>query len=187
MGKKLCLLLADGVEEMEAVTSWDILRRAGLSVVAAAVGESCTVMGSHGIFIGADLLLPTVAAEKFDGLVLPGGPASFSLRKDVAVLALVRKMAKKFLAAICAAPLILLDAGVLDGRRHTAHFSILRELPLAEKSAVVVDENLITANGPGAAIPFALAIVRHFLGQESADAVARAIALGPDQVGTVAG
>jgi 4-methyl-5(b-hydroxyethyl)-thiazole monophosphate biosynthesis len=179
MGQKLCLLLADGVEEIEAVAPWDILRRAGLTVLAAAVGDSPTVRCAHGIALGADVLLSAVAVEEFAGLILPGGPASFTLRRNGTVRELVRKMAKKFLAALCAAPLVLHDAGVLEGRRYTAHPSVLTELPNAESASVVVDENLITGNGPGAAIPFALAIVRYFSGAEAADAVARAIGSGP--------
>jgi 4-methyl-5(b-hydroxyethyl)-thiazole monophosphate biosynthesis len=169
------------VEEIEAVAALDILRRADLRVLSAAVGESATVRGAHGISLGADILFKNVAAEEFDGLILPGGPASFGLRGNMALRELVQKMQKKFLAAICAAPLILLDAGVLEGRRHTAYPS-LSELPLAEPVAVVADGNLITGRGPAAAIPFALAIVRHFAGKDRAERIAQALcAVNPGQ------
>src|SRR5262245_58771725 len=111
--------LAEGFEEIEAVTIIDVLRRASIEVVTASLAKS-PVVGSHGIAVSADVRLDGVAAEAFDAVVLPGGmPGSAVLAADERVLSVVRRAAgeKKLVAAICAGPIALEAAGVLAGKR----------------------------------------------------------------------
>jgi 4-methyl-5(b-hydroxyethyl)-thiazole monophosphate biosynthesis len=137
-----------------------------------------TVTGKHGIVIGADALLAEVASDSFDALLLPGGPAVRALREAGAVAQVAKEfgMAGKLVAAICAAPLLLKDAGLLEGRRHTAHFTTFGELPRAEgDQRVVVDGTLITSRGAGTAVEFGLAVAAYLVGDEAAREVAAAI------------
>ncbi len=173
------VILADGVEEIEAVTPADLLRRAGAEVVLAAAGDGIHVTGRSGIVLHADTTLASVAGRAFDCLILPGGPGVERLRTDEAVRARVRAQAEAggWLAAICAAPVVLLDAGVLAGRRHTAHFSVAAELP--ERCAdqrVVADGRLLTSRGAGTALDFGLLLVAKLFSVEKAEEIARSIA-----------
>lgn len=176
IARVLCLL-AEGFEEIEVVTPIDILRRAGVEVVVAGVGESRQMTGRSGIAIPTDLPLDAVDAEGFDLLLLPGGPAVAALRQDGRAACLARAFdeAGKRVAAICAAPLILKDAGLLNGRAFTAHFSTRDELPDALDARVVTDGRLTTSRGAGTALDFALAMARDLAGPDAADAVAAAI------------
>jgi 4-methyl-5(b-hydroxyethyl)-thiazole monophosphate biosynthesis len=162
--------LAEGFEEIEAVTIVDVLRRASIEVVTAALGEN-PVCGSHGIAVRADGSLDAFPGGEFDAIVLPGGmPGSKTLRADERVLSLVRGMARenKLVAAICAAPIALEAAGVLSGKRATSYPG--NELPSAEyvEERVVVDGALVTSRGPGTAIEFALTLVERLKGPEAA-------------------
>jgi 4-methyl-5(b-hydroxyethyl)-thiazole monophosphate biosynthesis len=163
--------LAEGFEEIEAVTIVDVLRRASVEVVVAALAAS-PVRGSHGIFVSADALLDDVLGEEFDAIVLPGGmPGSRTLRDDARVLGIVRdaNAKKKLVAAVCAAPIVLEAAGVLAGRRATSYPG--NELPSARavEERVVVDGHLVTSRGPGTALEFALTLVQKLAGAEVAD------------------
>jgi 4-methyl-5(b-hydroxyethyl)-thiazole monophosphate biosynthesis len=163
--------LADGFEEIEAVTVVDVLRRAPLEVVTAALGES-PVRGSHGIALVADARLDDVRADDFDAVVLPGGmPGSRNLRDDERVLSIVRAMASanKLVAAICAAPIALEAAGVLAGRRATSFPG--NELPSARyvEDRVVVDANVVTSRAAGTAFEFALRLVAELRGADAAE------------------
>jgi 4-methyl-5(b-hydroxyethyl)-thiazole monophosphate biosynthesis len=167
---KALVLLANGFEEIEAVTIIDVLRRAGVSVVAAGLepGRAC---GSHDIALETDASLDSVDATAFDAVILPGGmPGSARLRDDRRVTALVSDFAArgKLVAAICAAPIALDAAGVLKGRRATSYPG--HELPSAEFSEerVVEDGNVITSRGPGTALEFALALAVRLAGPERA-------------------
>lgn len=160
MKKRVLCLLADGFEEIEFVTPVDLLRRAGVEVVTAAIhGESAT--GRSGIRVIADISLTDVGDSDFDLLLIPGGPGVGDLRRDGRAATLARGFAGagKWLAAICAAPLVLHDAGLLDGRRFTAHHSTRETLASATGERVVVDGTLITSRGAGTAVDFGLAIV----------------------------
>ena len=173
MDKRVLCLLADGFEEIETITPVDLLRRAGVEVVVAALhGTAAT--GRSGIRVNADADLDEVSHAEFDLLLIPGGPGVSGLRGDgrAAVLAAAFHEAGKPVAAICAAPLVLMDAGLLDGRRFTAHRSVRDVLSRALDDEVVVDENLITSRGAGTALEFGLALVRHLAGQAAADKVA---------------
>jgi 4-methyl-5(b-hydroxyethyl)-thiazole monophosphate biosynthesis len=166
--KRVLVPLAEGFEELEAVTIVDILRRAGIEVVVASLAGS-PVTGSHGIRIAADTPLAALAEQDFDMIALPGGmPGAEHLRKDSRIAALVRRLheAGRPVAAICAAPMVLAAAGVLDGRRATSYPGFLSEDGPARLAgdAVVVDEGVITSRGPGTALDFALALVEALAG-----------------------
>ncbi|HTQ07861.1 MAG TPA: DJ-1 family glyoxalase III [Polyangiaceae bacterium] len=168
--------LADGFEELEAVTIIDVLRRAGVEVTVAAVGKS-PVTGSHAIAISADAELDAVRERAFDAVVLPGGPAAERLRDDERVKAMLRRLAAegKLVAAVCAAPIALEAAGVLRGKRATAYPG--NALPSASfvEQRVVVDGNVVTSRAPGTALEFALSVVEKLAGAHKRDEVARAM------------
>lgn len=115
--KRVLCILENGFEEIEAVTPIDLLRRAGVEVVMAGV-SSTEVAGKCGIRMSADALLGNVSCEHFDVLFLPGGPAVKELRKHSEIIDLIRSFHSggKLIAAICAAPLLLKDAGIIDGK-----------------------------------------------------------------------
>lgn len=165
--------LAEGFEEIEAVTIVDVLRRAGLPVrVAGLVPGPCR--GAHGIAVETDCTLDDVDAEEVRVVVLPGGmPGTTNLAEDQRVLRLVRELygSGRPVAAICAAPLVLQAAGVLGRHRATSHPSVRGSLGEAEVVAeprVVRDGTLVTSQGPGTAIEFALALVSDLVGPEKA-------------------
>ena len=171
--KRVLCLLADGFEEIELVTPVDLLRRAGVEIVVAAMhGTGAT--GRSGIQLTADASLEDVVAGEFDLLLIPGGPGVAELRRDGRAAALAREFmeANKTVAAICAAPMVLMDAGLLVGRRFTAHRSVRDVLVDALDDKVVIDGNLITSRGAGASLEFALALVCHLAGQAMANKVA---------------
>jgi len=178
MSKRVLCLLADGVEELELVAPVDVLRRAGAEVVMAAVGENHEVMGRNGIVLHADVSLSGLDVSAFDLLLVPGGAAVAKLRTDgrAAELATAFVAAGKPVAAICAGPLVLADAGLLDGRRFTAHFSVANELPAAQIGERVMEDGLIiTSRGAGTALEFGLALVGRLFGAAKEMDIARAI------------
>lgn len=173
-------ILAEGFEEIEAVAPADLLRRAGAEVVLAALTGGIHVTGRNGLTLHADTTLEVAMATDFDCLLLPGGPGVRHLRADPRVRECVLRhfSAGKWLAAICAAPTILNDAGLLAGRRYTAHFSVATELPaILSNERVVVDGRVLTSRGAGTAMDFGLALVGHLFSPEKAREVAAAIAL----------
>lgn len=177
MSDVLCLL-GEGFEEIEAVTPVDILRRAGVGVVLAAAGGSLTVVGRSGISMMAGRFADTLDANDFDALILPGGPGVAGLRRTglAARLAADFHASGKIVAAICAAPLILLDAGLLEGVALTCHASAAGELPWADiGQRVVVSGNIVTSRGAGTSLDFALALVRVLVGPEKEAEVAASI------------
>jgi 4-methyl-5(b-hydroxyethyl)-thiazole monophosphate biosynthesis len=173
--KRVLVPLAEGFEELEAVTIVDILRRAGIEVVIASLAGS-PVTGSHGIRLAADTPLAALAEQEFDMIALPGGmPGAEHLKKDPRIGEIVRRLHDQGrpVAAICAAPMVLAAAGVLDGRRATSYPGFLEG---AAKStvvgdAVVVDQGVITSRGPGTALDFALALVEQLAGRGVREAI----------------
>ena len=167
------VLLAEGFEEIEAVTLIDVLRR-GEVVVTTASLDGQRVTGSHQISLEADALLAAVTVENFDALVLPGGPAAKTLREDARAQAVIARAAAagKVLAAVCAGPTALEAAGVLTGKRATSYPG--NPLPSAHwvEESVVIDGDVITSRGPGTTMAFALAIVERLSGLEIASATA---------------
>jgi len=174
------VLLADGFEEIEAVTIIDVLRRGEVAVTTASLAGK-QVRGSHQIALEADVLLDSVAIEDFDALVLPGGPASKTLREDPRAQAAIRGAARagKLLAAVCAAPTALEVAGVLAGKRATVYPGNL--LPSAEQvdARVVEDGNVITGSGPGTTMDFALKLVERLSGVAVAQSTAERLLFKP--------
>ncbi|MGA3006425.1 MAG: DJ-1 family glyoxalase III [Opitutaceae bacterium] len=171
-------ILAEGFEEIEAMAPIDLLRRAGAEVTTAALGDQIHVTGRSGVTLHADTVLTSVLARDFDCVFLPGGPGTKHLRADPRVRALVQRQhsAGRWLAAICAAPAVLQDAGLLAGRRYTAHFSVAGELPaiLAHERAVA-DGRLLTSRGAGTALDFGLLLVEKLVSPGSAREIAQAI------------
>lgn len=170
---KIIVPLADGFEEIEAVTIMDVLRRAGISVTSVFLREN-PVIGSHNIPVTADKNINGISAADYDSIVLPGGmPGSSNLKEDGRVIALIRDIHSRgrYIAALCAAPLVLGHAGVLKGIRATCYPGFEPQMtgaiPVPEP--VVRDGQVITGKGPGCAIPFALALVEAFAGKEKAE------------------
>lgn len=163
--KKVLCILENGFEEIEAITPIDLLRRAGIEVVLAGVSGK-EVSGGRDVKVVADCVLDEVSAADFDVLLLPGGPAVMDLRKNTPVIQLIREFSEsgKLIAAICAAPLLLHDAGVLKDAKFTAHFSTENELPASSGERVVLDQNILTSRGAGTAIDFGLTLVELLVG-----------------------
>lgn len=175
--KKLLLLLFPKFEEIEALATVDILRRSGLEVVVCrpSTMPDEVVEGAHEIQVATEQILPDNGGD-FDGLILPGGPGIFDLRNrsDINQILLPMDRDRKLLAAICAAPLLLDDVKILDGRHFTAH--PCAKLARADGGrGVVRDGNLITAGGPGQTFGFALEIVDYLLGEDRCREVTAAL------------
>ena len=168
--------LAEGFEEIEAVGVIDILRRADIVVVTAGLKEGL-VEGSHKIKVLPDTTLDRINQMDFDGLVLPGGAPGFvNLGNDQRILDMARHMdgAGKCVAAICAAPSVLIKAGVLQGRRATVSPSGKAQVEACadfREDRVVVDRNLVTSRAPGTALEFALKLVEQLAGREKMEQV----------------
>ena len=160
--KPVLVLMAPGFEEIELTAPVDILRRLEIPVVTAGL-KSRSVEGAHGMTMQAEMLMVDVNADDYSGIILPGGPASWLLRDTPGVLSLVRAMhgAEKLVAAICAAPIALEAAGVLNGRRVTCYPGVEGDLKSAAEivaEAAVTDGLLVTGRGPGAALEFGFAL-----------------------------
>jgi len=173
---RVCVLLADGFEEIEAVTIVDVLRRAEVKVTTLGVA-GVEVQGSHGIRIRADRALAETADEDWDMVILPGGmPGAATLRDDPKAQALIRSQHGKRgkIAAICAAPIALGRAGVLEGKRATSYPGFEDQLAGASLSAerVVQDGTVTTSRGPGTALEFALRLVADLKGPGEASSLA---------------
>lgn len=170
---KVLVPLAEGFEEIEAVTVVDVLRRAGVEVELRGLAAGA-VTGSRGIKVVPDGVLDGVDAMAFDGVVLPGGgPGSRALAEDARVRGVLRDLmaAGRWIGAICAAPTVLAAAGLARGRRLTGHPAVHAALAAAgadvrHEERVVRDGNLITSQGPGTALEFAYALVAVLAGDE---------------------
>lgn len=176
---KVLVLLAQGCEEIEAVTIIDILRRAGVEVTSAGL-DDLPVLGSHNVMLTADTTLDLAQHQDFDMIVLPGGlPGTTNLGNDKRLIALLQQMAQrqKYVAAICAAPSVLAAAGLLDGRKATCYPTCLDDFPKVnlQAAAVVEDGNIITSRGPGTAMDFALALVERLAGKAKRQEVEAAL------------
>ena len=180
--KRAGILLAEGFEEIEAVTPIDLLRRGGVEVTVIGVSDR-EVTGAHGIPIRADAVLGDADTDSLDILVLPGGmPGSSNLAADDGVNMLVKQFAAqgKPIAAICAAPaLVLAPLGVLDGKRATCYPAMKERAPGINFSdeGVVRDGTIITGQGAGKAAEFALAVLEALEGRETAEKIGKAILL----------
>lgn len=166
MTKKALILLAHGFEEIEFVAPFDILARGGVSVTTASIHESVTVDSARHLTVQADVLLEDVNAGAFDMLVLPGGGVGTqNLRQDERVLDLVRSFyaKRKLVGAICAAPTILVAAGILQEHRATSYPGTEGEVSPYCKAylheRVVVDGGVVTSRGAGTAADFGFALL----------------------------
>ena len=175
--KNVCVLIADGSEEMEVVIVVDVLRRAGIGVFLAEVGESRLVTTSRGVRIAPDGAWDPTEASRFDALVIPGGiGGAQTMREDASVQQAVREFLKagKLVASICAGPTVLHEAGALAGKTYTSHPSSRADLTAGTwvDQPVVRDGNVLTSQAPGTAFAFALALVEALVSPEIAQKVA---------------
>ncbi len=178
---RVLIPLAQGCEELEAVTVIDLLRRAGIEVVTAGLQEG-PVTCSRGVVLVPDTTLDAVLEDDFDMMVLPGGlPGADHLNQDPRIIRLLRQMADrgKYTAAICAAPKVLARAGLLEGRQATSYPGVLDALELPDTTCkdapVVVDDRVITSRGPGTAMDFALELIEKLAGREQRGTVESAL------------
>ena len=167
MTKNICILLAEGFEESEAVVSADLLKRLGINVTFASVTSNKEVSGTHGFKILSDTTINNISTDDFDVLMLPGGiPGTTNLRDSAEVISLVQQAHKKnkIISAICAAPIVLKDAGVADDKRITGYptceqFSLKHKFSFTGND-VEVDDKIITAKAMGKAHLFAFTIAK---------------------------
>jgi len=179
MHLKALICLHPGFEEMEAVAVIDLLARADIEVTQASVSDELALPGRNGMTLVAGCRLEDLPNDAlYDIIVLPGGPGIQKIRQHPAVCDLLRRHhgAGKYVACICAAPLLLLDAGLIDAEtRYTSFPATAGELPDRLPDLVVKDGNLITSQGAGTATEFALAIIEALLGKPRADEMAASI------------
>lgn len=171
------VLLADGFEEIEAITIIDTLRRADIKVHSLSVTNSLHVLGGHNIEVKADKLLADVISEKYKMVVLPGGGKGVqNLEKSAAVKTFVSDHTNAEIAAICAAPSLLARYNLLNGKRATVYpdfENVLREhKAIVENNKVITDGNITTSRGPGTALLFSLKLVEKLRSAEVAHALA---------------
>ncbi len=184
MKKKVLVPLAEGFEMIEALSVVDVLRRAGIEVDLAAVGDNVQVTSSHNVPVIADKLIIACAEERYDLIVLPGGiPGAENLKKSETLAALLKKQnsENRLYGAICASPAVVLEPqGLLEGKKATCHPLFIDKLPSqdhAEKN-VIFDKNCVTSRGAGTSIEFSLELLGILLGDEKKQEVATQMAIG---------
>ncbi|HHV37985.1 MAG TPA: DJ-1/PfpI family protein [Tepidimicrobium sp.] len=171
---KIAVFLADGFEEIEALTVVDYLRRMDITVDTISIAENEEVRGAHDIVVMADKVISRLgAADTYDGLVIPGGlPGATNLRDNQNVIDMVKKIGEegKLVAAICAGPIVLERAGLIKDKKVTSYPGFEEELKdsIYKQEPVIRDDNIITAMGPALAGDFAIEIVAYLLGKEKA-------------------
>src|SRR3970282_712118 len=173
--KTVLVPLAQGSEELEAVTVLNILRRAGIEAVSASL-DGQPIRGARGTMLIPDTSLDEALKRSFDMVVVPGGqPGSSKLNADARIIKLVQRMATedRYVCAICAAPSVLAAAGLLDGKRATSFPGSPGGVPQVPRQpqSVVEDGKLITSRGPGTAMDFALTLVERLAGKTKRDEV----------------
>lgn len=180
--KKVYLFLAEGFEEIEAIATIDMLRRANIDVKSVSVQSELQVKGAHGIAIEADLLFDATDFSDGTMLILPGGmPGTRNLQHFAPLATLIKEYAaaNKYLAAICAAPLVYGQLGILKGKEATCYPGFEAELTEAIHSnkPVVVSDRVITSAGPGTVFQFALKIIDILSDKNTASNVAKGMLL----------
>ena len=170
------IFLADGFEEIEALGTLDLIRRAGIEALSVSITDDVYVRGSHGITVKADITMDACTDEKPDGVILPGGmPGAENLLNSKEVRGYVQRNFDdgRLIAAICAAPMVFGKMGLLKGKRVTCYSGFEKHLEGAQYTAksVEADKNVITGNGPGAFYKFAYEIIKFLKDKESADRV----------------
>ena len=179
---RTAIFFATGYEEIEALTVVDILRRAGEEITMVSITDERSVTSSHGVEVTMDKVLSEVNFDETDVIVLPGGmPGTKNLEACEALMEQVDAFVKagKTVAAVCAAPSILGHRGHLNGKKACSFPDMESQLEGAEvlREPAVIDGNIITGRGMGAAIPFGLAILEKLLGREGAEAMGKKIVL----------
>lgn len=173
------VFLANGFEEIEALATVDILRRAGLSVLTVGVGGR-VIEGAHSICVTTDITEDELVQKDWEAVVLPGGmPGTVNLDNSAVVRSALTFAAEQdiYIAAICAAPSVLGHAGLLQGKKATCYPGFESELKGAVycKAGVVTDDKVITASGAGVAVDFALELVRVLVSKETSDEIRKGI------------
>lgn len=169
---KIIVFLADGFEEVEALTVVDYLRRVDIEVEMVSITDDKKVAGAHQIEVIADKIISEIGnLESYDGLVIPGGlPGATNLRDDKKVIEIVKKMNddKNLISAICAGPIVLEKAGIIKDKKITSYPGFEDQLKSSTylETSLVKDGNIITSRGPSLAVDFALEIVNYLLGEE---------------------
>jgi len=178
VAKNVLVAIADGTEELEAVTIIDVLRRAGAEVTVASAGEM-NVLCSRGVRLTADVLISDCTDNQYDLIVLPGGlPGAEYLRDCVQLIEMLKRQrdSGRLYAAICASPAVALQPhGLLDGRGATCYPAPNLDLPGRRDDNVVIDGNCITSQGPGTALEFSLKLVVLLFGQAKRNEVTKAM------------
>lgn len=177
---KVFIFLADGHEEIEALTVVDLLRRAGIDITMVSISDSKTVTSSHKVTVIADKTFSEIDCTEADMLVLPGGmPGTKNLEAFAPLMEQIDEFAKtgRNISAICAAPTVFGHRGLLQGRKACCYPGMEGDLTGAEVSydTVTVDDNIITSRGMGCAIDFSLAIIEKLIDKETADKIAKAV------------
>ena len=174
--KKVLVFLAEGFEEVEAVTPIDFLRRAGVEVTTAGIGGKY-ITGGHGISVEADVELSGLkSGEVFDGLVFPGGmPGASNIAAEPGILSMITEYNRRgaVIAAICASPgVILAKTGVLDGRTATCYPGFEKNFGPSTKFSserLVTDGNIVTSRGAGTAAEFSIELIKIFADHQTAE------------------
>lgn len=178
MSRKVLVAIADGIEELEAVTVIDVLRRAEADVTVASV-DAKQVTAGRAVRLVADMVVSDCVGQSYDLVVLPGGmPGAEHLRDSQDLTKILKEQASsgRLYAAICASPAVVLKAhGLLDNKKATCYPSLASDLDNCEDSEVVVDGNCITSQGPGTALQFSLKLVELLFGKEKKQEVAKAM------------
>ncbi|MBP3322440.1 MAG: DJ-1/PfpI family protein [Clostridia bacterium] len=173
------LFLAPGFEETEAICPLDLMKRGGLDVKTVAVGDTLTVTSTRGITVTADLLLKDLPEDAPEGVILPGGMPGADNLNIPQVHKHLHACHQKggLVAAICAAPYVLGEQGLLQGKRAVCYPGFEDRLlgATVENAPTVKDGTLLTAVGMGASVAFGLQIVAHFKGEQEAERIAKAI------------
>ena len=178
---KILIVLAEGFEEVEAITVIDYLRRTGVEAEVISIEKGLNVEGAHGIGVIADKHLDQIKdLSGFRGIVIPGGrPGAMALRENERVIQIIQELysSGKLVAAICAGPIVLYRAGVLKDKEATCYpgFDKGMEDVLIKEELVVKDGNIITSRGPATAVYFALKLVEYLQGEDKMMELKRAI------------
>ena len=178
MSKKVLVAIAEGIEELEAVTIIDVLRRAEGNVTVASVGSK-QVTASRGVKLVADAVISDCVGSVYDLIVLPGGmPGAEHLRDSSQLTDMLKEQTAsgRLYAAICASPAVALKPhGLLENKKATCYPSLLSELDNPEQAKVVIDGNCITSQGPGTALEFSLKLIELLFDKEKSRQVAKAM------------
>ncbi|MEY8562341.1 DJ-1 family glyoxalase III [Eggerthellaceae bacterium 3-80] len=181
MAKLAAVILADGFEPLEVVAPTDVLRRGGVEVALVSIMGGAEVISAHNIAFHADMLLEEINLDDCDMIIVPGGSVGVEniMKNETVREALTSFMqADKLVAAICAGPMVLADCRLLIGRKATCYpgcEDVLPEGTYVADRGVVVDDNLITANGPASALPFGLALLEALCGKAESETVAKSM------------